>query len=74
MPTPSLERNGEPIRLPPPTADIPVIETGGYLGQLLALANDVAHDEVPLMNATSADLRARRRRRGRSVRRLRGRS
>jgi predicted dehydrogenase len=51
MPTPSLERNGEPIRLPPPTADIPVIETGGYLGQLLALANDVAHDEVPLMNA-----------------------
>jgi predicted dehydrogenase len=51
MPSPLLEHNGDAVALPAVSATIPVIETGGYLAQLLALANDVAHGETPVMSA-----------------------
>ena len=51
MPAPLLEHNGEVVALPAPTASVPIIETGGYLAQMLAFANDVAHEETPLMSA-----------------------
>jgi hypothetical protein len=52
LPVPLLEHDGSPVALPPTVGDVPIIETSGYLAQLLALANDVAHDEVPVMSAS----------------------
>ena len=52
LPVPSLERNGEPIPLPPAGASIAAAEQYGYVGQLRALVDDVAHRRRPMMDAS----------------------
>jgi predicted dehydrogenase len=51
LPEPRLERNGDPIVLPPATARPAIVEQLGYVGQLRALADDVAAGREPLMSA-----------------------
>ena len=51
LPAITLERNGEPVPVPEPTAAIPVIEQFGYLGQLRALVDDVGAGRPPSMSA-----------------------
>ncbi|MCU1392958.1 MAG: gfo/Idh/MocA family oxidoreductase [Ilumatobacteraceae bacterium] len=49
-PTPTLEHNGDPVRLPVSFAPIPFIQDLGYLGQLQAFAADVADGRTPFMD------------------------
>jgi myo-inositol 2-dehydrogenase/D-chiro-inositol 1-dehydrogenase len=51
MPDPTLEHNGEPVVLPPLTAGVAAVEQFGYLGQLRALATDIAAGDTPVMSA-----------------------
>jgi myo-inositol 2-dehydrogenase / D-chiro-inositol 1-dehydrogenase len=52
VPSPSLEHNGDPVALPPPTTTPPEIGQFGYLGQLRALVDDCAARREPAMNAS----------------------
>lgn len=52
LPEPSLEHDGEPVPLPPTSASVPAVEQFGYLGQLRALASDLAAGTTPVMDAT----------------------
>ncbi len=51
LPTLALEHDGEPVALPPVTAPIAIVEQFGYVGQLRALAADVAGASSPAMSA-----------------------
>jgi len=51
LPTPVLERNGDPVALPAPTASVPIVEQFGYLGQMRALIDDTAAGLTPAMSA-----------------------
>ncbi len=50
MPETSLERNGEPVALPPVTCELPEIERFGYLDQLTSFADDFAAARRPFMD------------------------
>lgn len=50
-PEPTLERNGEPVRLPPPRTAVPLLEHLGYLNQFRAFAHDSSTGSRPLMDA-----------------------
>ncbi|CAB4885265.1 unannotated protein [freshwater metagenome] len=49
-PQPTLEHNGDPVRLPSVTAPLPFIEQLGYLGQLKSFATDLAEGATPFMD------------------------
>lgn len=51
LPVPALERDGDVIALPAPTASVPTIEQYGYVAQLRALVEDTAAGRRPLMDA-----------------------
>ena len=51
FPEPSLEHNGEPVRLPTSTAPLPFIEQFGYMGQLREFITDLADGSTPFMDA-----------------------
>ena len=51
FPEPSLEHNGEPVRLPASTAPLPFIEQLGYMGQLRAFVADLGDGATPFMDA-----------------------
>jgi myo-inositol 2-dehydrogenase / D-chiro-inositol 1-dehydrogenase len=51
MPGTSLERNGEPIALPPVTTALSELERFGYIGQLQAFARNAAERKGSFMNA-----------------------
>ena len=51
LPTPLLERNGDAVALPPPTASVPQLEQYGYVGQLEAFVAAFASGGRPLMDA-----------------------
>lgn len=50
-PEPTLERNGESVRLPSPRTAVPFLEHLGYLNQLRAFAHDSSTGSRPLMDA-----------------------
>ncbi len=47
-----LEHNGELVALPATTTAIAAIESGGYLGQLRAFADNITAGETPVMSAS----------------------
>jgi myo-inositol 2-dehydrogenase/D-chiro-inositol 1-dehydrogenase len=51
LPTLVLEHNGDPIGLPAATAPVPMIEDFGYVGQMRAFLDDIAHGRPPFMDA-----------------------
>lgn len=51
LPEPSLEVNGEPIRLPSPTSNIPALENYGYRGEWMAFLADLETGRAPYMDA-----------------------
>jgi predicted dehydrogenase len=51
FPAPTLELNGDPVHLPTPTGQMPLLEQLGYAPQLQALADDVAAGRTPVMSA-----------------------
>jgi len=51
FPGPTLELNGDPVHLPAPTGQMPLLEQLGYAPQLRALADDVAAHRTPVMSA-----------------------
>lgn len=51
LPEPSLEVNGEPVRLPPPTSKVPALENYGYRGEWAAFLADLDARRAPYMDA-----------------------
>jgi myo-inositol 2-dehydrogenase / D-chiro-inositol 1-dehydrogenase len=51
LPAISLERNGDPVPLPPVTSPVPVLEELGYVGQLRSFAEDLASSRLPVVDA-----------------------
>lgn len=51
LPEPSLEVNGEPVRLPSPTSSIPALENYGYRGEWSAFLADLETRRAPFMDA-----------------------
>jgi hypothetical protein len=51
LPEPWLERDGEPIALPAPTASVAAIEQYGYVAQLRALVNAMSTGRRPQTDA-----------------------
>ena len=49
-PRPTLERNGDPIALPPNDSPLAFIDEMGYTGQLRAFADDIVRGSTPLMD------------------------
>ena len=52
MPNLLLERDGEPVNLPPASASVPFIEQFGYLDQMRSFIEDIASRNAPFMDAT----------------------
>jgi len=51
LPEPSLEVNGEPVRLPSPTGNVPALEHYGYRGEWAAFLADLEARRAPFMDA-----------------------
>jgi hypothetical protein len=51
FPAPTLEFNGDPVALPAPRGQMPLLEQLGYVPQLQALADDMAAQRTPVMSA-----------------------
>lgn len=51
MPDVALERNGEPVRMPAPTTDPPMLDSLGYVDQLRAFRADLTTRSTPWMDA-----------------------
>ena len=52
LPAPSLEVNGEPVRIVSPTSDVPALEHYGYRGEWAAFLDDLRSKHRPLMDAS----------------------
>lgn len=52
MPNLLLERDGEPVHLPPTTASIPFIEQFGYLDQMRSFVDNITSRATPFMDAS----------------------
>jgi hypothetical protein len=51
FPSPTLELNGDPVPLPAPKGQMPLLEQLGYAAELQALVDDVAAHRTPVMSA-----------------------